>query len=116
MVISQVAQERVFKDATTILPIILPVFRNAHKKGFSFNFMKATALSLAKKWGWEKQKAQLLIEDLKMYNLCKEPFAGAIVNGIEWWEALPVKGKHHPLKPLTIIILSIPIQIFATRH
>ncbi|KIK44650.1 hypothetical protein CY34DRAFT_784253 [Suillus luteus UH-Slu-Lm8-n1] len=76
-------------------------------KGRPFEFMVKTALAVAKQWRWGEQKAKLLVNDLKAYNLCRAPFSGGQVDGLAWWESLAVSAEGHPLKALAITLLSI---------
>jgi hypothetical protein len=76
-------------------------------KGRPFDFMVKTALAVAKQWWWEEQKAKLLIDYLKAYNLCHAPFSGGHADGLVWWESLAVSTDGHPLKALAITLLSI---------
>ena len=69
--------------------------------------MVKTALGIVKQWKWKDLDAQKLVEDLKMYYHCKGEFTGVQVNGLEWWENLPISAESHPLKALAITILSI---------
>jgi hypothetical protein len=75
--------------------------------GRPFEFMVKVALEVALQWKWSKAKADTLVTDLKAYNLCHSPFAGGQVDGLSWWENLPINSETHPLKAFAIIILSI---------
>ncbi|KAI5995785.1 hypothetical protein F5J12DRAFT_785554 [Pisolithus orientalis] len=75
--------------------------------GHSIEFMVKVALEIVKLWNWDKGKAEKLIKDMQDYNISHAPFAGGHANGLSWWESLPVTSDTHPLKSLTITILSI---------
>ncbi|KAG1807686.1 uncharacterized protein BJ212DRAFT_1303393 [Suillus subaureus] len=75
--------------------------------GCPFEFMVKVALEVALQWKWSKAKADVLVMDLKAYNLCHSPFARGQADGLAWWENLPINSEMHPLKAFAIIILSI---------
>ncbi|KAG1843774.1 hypothetical protein DFJ58DRAFT_853521 [Suillus subalutaceus] len=85
-------------------------------KGRPFKFMVKTALAVAKQWRWGEQKAKLLVDDLKAYNLCCAPFSGGQADGLAWWESLTVCGNRHPLKALAITLLSIVPHAADVKH
>ncbi|KAG2075185.1 hypothetical protein BDR04DRAFT_1228939 [Suillus decipiens] len=79
--------------------------------------MVKTALAVAQQWRWGEQKAKLLIDDLKAYNLCRTPFAGGYADGLTWWKSLVVSANRHPPKALAITLLSIsPKQANLRSH
>ncbi|KAG2058709.1 hypothetical protein BDR06DRAFT_980167 [Suillus hirtellus] len=67
-------------------------------KGRLFEFMVKTALA---------QKAKLLVNNLKAYNLCHTPFSGGHVDGLVWWESLAA---------LAITLLSIVPHAADIKH
>ncbi|KIK78108.1 hypothetical protein PAXRUDRAFT_17058 [Paxillus rubicundulus Ve08.2h10] len=75
--------------------------------GWSIEFMIKIALQVAQRLRWNSQKAGKLVDDMQTYNLSHAPFAGGQANGLIWWEDLPISGDTHPLKILTIRMLSI---------
>ncbi|KAG2055818.1 hypothetical protein BDR06DRAFT_981777 [Suillus hirtellus] len=67
-------------------------------KGRPFKFMVKTALT---------QKAKLLVDDLKAYNLCCTLFSGGHVDGLAWWESLTA---------FAITLLSIVLHVADVKH
>ena len=75
--------------------------------GRTFDFMKKTALAIAKQWRWSKQRAKALKADLETYNKCEAPFTGGDTDALEWWSNLPVDPIKHPLKTFAMAMHSI---------
>ncbi|KAF9234431.1 ribonuclease H-like domain-containing protein [Melanogaster broomeanus] len=75
--------------------------------GRSLEHMIKTALEIAKRWKWDKDKAAKLISDIQTYNSSRASFAGGQADGLVWWENLPMSAEAHPLKAFAITILSI---------
>ncbi|KAF8154042.1 hypothetical protein B0H34DRAFT_799945 [Crassisporium funariophilum] len=64
------------------------------------------SLGIVQRWGWSKEMAQNLTQDLKAYHNGDAPFTGGKPDGKDWWKSLVVNITLHPLKALATF--SIP--------
>ncbi|KAG2069772.1 hypothetical protein BDR04DRAFT_1202366 [Suillus decipiens] len=76
----------------------LAVVQVAKSRAFEQICTASLALDIAKQWRWDGDRAVKLVENLKQYYQCKDPFAGGQANEKDWWENLPISAKTYPLK------------------
>ncbi|KAG1846896.1 hypothetical protein F4604DRAFT_1958802 [Suillus subluteus] len=73
----------------------------------SFEFMVKVELGVAKRWKWDIIIARKLSDDLQACNQSLTPFAGGQANGLSRWKNLPINCEIHPLKAVSVTIISI---------
>ncbi|KAH9910897.1 uncharacterized protein BXZ73DRAFT_57504 [Epithele typhae] len=75
--------------------------------GRTFDQMELTAVTIAKKWKWNKAKAKALQADLAAYHRGEKPFDGGERDALTWWRNSRIDGQKHPLKVLAITLHTI---------
>ncbi|KAF9521622.1 ribonuclease H-like domain-containing protein [Crepidotus variabilis] len=65
------------------------------------------SFTLASEWGWKKEQAEKLIQDIEDYYQGKSPFSGGAKNAQDWWASLLPSAHDHPLKAMAAKIFAI---------
>ncbi|TFK57795.1 hypothetical protein BDN72DRAFT_782853, partial [Pluteus cervinus] len=77
-------------------------------KGRTLGQISETALNVVQSWGWSKELAEKLLDNLKAYARRDRPFVGGLNDGRAWWNDIDLTPPtDYPIKTLALKILSI---------
>lgn len=88
-------------------PLCKKLAVHASIKNRTFDGLCMTALGIAKKWNWTKQRATELVANLRLYFHGTLPFNGSHKDALTYWEGLTISADQYPLKTLAIILFRV---------